>query len=239
MSPVGDRDPSESPPPSPPPTHVKGRGKRQDPPPPPLPPKKQKKPKQKKPPPTLAYEKTNKELDQSVKQELDRQIFKVKEPPVEKPIDRVKFHHFMRKMEEETRKKLDDIPKPLTDYDRQVLNTQCIKKKTASSFPQLGTQSKQSIPDLKVLSTYEKQVSEFNKDETGLTKAQIRGDDAIPTQQGTYRVTIPLTTFEQQLHDFAKSVGLTPAQLLGDEEIAPHKGANRPKYVPGCELVRL
>jgi hypothetical protein len=82
-------------------------------------------------------------------------------------------------------------------------------------------------------------VSEFNKDETGLTKAQIRGDDAIPTQQGTYRVTIPLTTFEQQLLDFAKSVGLTPAQLLGDEEIAPHKGANRPKYVPGCELVRL
>jgi hypothetical protein len=31
---------------------------------------------------------------------LDRQIFKVKEPPVEKPIDRVKFHHFMKKMEE-------------------------------------------------------------------------------------------------------------------------------------------
>jgi hypothetical protein len=35
---------------------------------------------------------------------LDRQIFKVKEPPVEKPIYQVKFHHFMRKMEEERRK---------------------------------------------------------------------------------------------------------------------------------------
>jgi translation initiation factor IF-3 len=35
---------------------------------------------------------------------LDRQIFKVKEPPVKKPIDRVKFHRFMKKMEEERRK---------------------------------------------------------------------------------------------------------------------------------------
>jgi hypothetical protein len=35
MSPIGDRDPNESPPPSPPPSHVKGKskGKRQDPPP--------------------------------------------------------------------------------------------------------------------------------------------------------------------------------------------------------------
>jgi hypothetical protein len=37
--------------------------------------------------------------------------------------------------------------------------------------------------------------------------------------------------YEQQLRDFAKSVGLTPAQLQGDGEITPHKGANRPKYV--------
>jgi hypothetical protein len=69
------------------------------------------------PPPKLAYEKTNEELDQSVRQELEIQIFKVKEPPVEKPIVRVKFHHFMRKMEEERRKNQMDIPKPLTDYN--------------------------------------------------------------------------------------------------------------------------
>jgi hypothetical protein len=87
-----------------------------------------------------------------------------------------------------------------------------------------------------VLSTYEQQVSEFNK-ETGLTEAQIRGEDAIPTHEGTYRATRPLTTYEQKLLDFAKSSGLTPAQLPGDEEIAPHKGANRSDYVPGCELV--
>jgi hypothetical protein len=44
----------------------------------------------------------------------------------------------------------------MTDYDRQVLKTKHVKKKTTSSVPQVGTQSKQSIPDLKVLSTYEK-----------------------------------------------------------------------------------
>jgi hypothetical protein len=87
-----------------------------------------------------------------------------------------------------------------------------------------------------VLSTYEQQVVEFNK-ETCLIQAQIRGEDAIPTLEGTYRATRPLTMYEQQLLDFAKSSGLTPAQLLGDEEITPHKGANRPDYVPGREHV--
>jgi hypothetical protein len=139
-------------------------------------------------------------------------------------------------MEEERRRKPDDLPKPLSDYDRQVLKTQCVKRKTSSEVPQLGTQSKQSIPDFKVLSTFDQQVSEFNK-ETGLTEAQIRGADAIPTHEGTYRTTRPLTTYEQQLLYFAKSSGLTPAQLLGEEEIASHKGANRPKYVPRHELV--
>jgi hypothetical protein len=124
----------------------------------------------------------------------------------------------------------------LSDYDRQVLKTQCAKKKTASKVPQLGTQSKKSIPDLKVISTFDQQVSEFNKD-TGLTVAQIRGEDAIPTHEGTYRETRPLTPYEQQLLDFAKSSGLTPTQLLGEEEIAKHKCANRPEYVPGREFV--
>jgi hypothetical protein len=49
-------------------------------------------------------------------------------------------------------------------------------------------------------------VIEFNK-ETGLTEAQIREEDAIPIQEGTYRATRPLTTYEQQLLDFAKSLG--------------------------------
>jgi hypothetical protein len=61
----------------------------------------------------------------------------------------------MRKMEEERRRKPDDLAKPLSDYDRQVLKTQRVKKKTSSKVPQLGTQSKQSIPDLKVLSTFD------------------------------------------------------------------------------------
>jgi hypothetical protein len=60
--------------------------------------------------------------------------------------------------------------------------------------------------------------------ETGLTKAQISGEGAIPTHEGTYKSTRPLTTYEQQLLDFAKSLGLTRAQLIGEEEIAPHNG---------------
>jgi hypothetical protein len=151
-------------------------------------------------------------------------------------IDRVKFHRFMRKMEEERRQKPNDLPKTLRDYDRQVLKIQCVKKKTASKVPQLGTQSKQYIPDLKVLSTYDQQVFEFNN-QTSLTEAQIRGEDTIPTHEGIYRATRPLTTYEQQLLDFSKSSGLTPAQLLGEEEIATHKGANRPLYVPRRGLV--
>jgi hypothetical protein len=70
--------------------------------------------------------------------------------------------------------------------------------------PQHGTQSKQSIPNLKVLSTNDEQMSEFNN-ETSLTEAQIRGEDAIPSHEGTYRATRPLTTYEQQLLDFSKS----------------------------------
>jgi hypothetical protein len=44
------------------------------------------------------------ELDESVRREMDRQIFNIKEPPIEKLIDQVKFHRFMKKMEEESRK---------------------------------------------------------------------------------------------------------------------------------------
>jgi hypothetical protein len=131
--PVVDMDPSESPPP----THVKGKGKRHAPPPPP---KKEKKPKQKKPPPKLAYDMTNEELREAVREEMDRQIFKSPKPPVEKPIDWVKFHRFMRKIDEERRKKPhDDLPNPLSDYDWQVLKTQRAKKKTTSKVSQLGT----------------------------------------------------------------------------------------------------
>jgi hypothetical protein len=139
-------------------------------------------------------------------------------------------------MEEERRNKPNDLPKPLSDYDRQVLKTQRGKKKTSSKDPQLGTQLKLSIPDLKVLSTFDQQVSEFNRD-TILTTSPIQGEDAIPTHEGTYRATRPLTPYEQQLLDFAKSSGLTTTQLLGEEEIAKHKGANRLEYVPGRELV--
>ena len=85
-----------SPPPSsPPPPKSKGSKRRAPP-----PTKKQNKPRQKKPPPKLPYEKTIEELDVSVREELDCQIFKGK-PPVEKKTDMVKFHRFIQKMEEE------------------------------------------------------------------------------------------------------------------------------------------
>jgi hypothetical protein len=93
----------------------------------------------KNPPPKLTYDKTEEDLDESVHAELDRQIFKAPKPRVEKPIDQVNFHHFMRKMEEERRRKPDeDFPNPLSDYDRQVLKTQRGKKKPSSKVPELG-----------------------------------------------------------------------------------------------------
>ena len=112
------------------------------------------KPKEKKPPPKLPYERTSEELDEIVRKELDDQIFKVKKLPVEKPIDRVKFHRFMKKTEAHKRKEPEKPP--LSDYDRTVLKLQKQNKKqkmkVGSIVPQLGTQSKQSIPSLKVLS---------------------------------------------------------------------------------------
>jgi hypothetical protein len=68
----------------------------------------------------------------------------------------------------------------MIDYERKVLKTQRAKKKTSYSVLQLGTQSKQSMLVLKVLSMYEQQLAEFNK-ETSLTEAQILGENAIPT----------------------------------------------------------
>jgi hypothetical protein len=62
-------------------------------------------------------------------------------------------------MEDTRRRKPNDLPKQLTEYDRQVHKTQRVKKKTSYKVPQHGTPSKQSIPDLKVLSTFDQQVS--------------------------------------------------------------------------------
>ena len=80
-----------------------------------------------------------------------------------------------------------------------------------------------------MLSTYEQQLLQFRKD-TGLTPAQLRGEDEIQPHEVANR---PLSTYEQQLLEFAKEAGLTPAQLQGEDEIQKHEGANRPKYEPG------
>jgi hypothetical protein len=71
----------------------------------------------------------------------DRQIFKKKKPPVDKPTDRVKLHRFMRKIE------ADKIKEPekssLCDYDRMALKIdkhKKIEKNVGKGIPQLGTQ---------------------------------------------------------------------------------------------------
>jgi hypothetical protein len=124
---------------------------------------------------------------------------------------------------------------PWTGYDRKY-SRQRARKKIGSSVPQLGIQLKQFILTLELLSTYEQQLFQFNK-ETCLTTAQLQGEDAIPAHEVPNRPNRPLTKYEQQSLDFAKSAGLIPAQLHGDEEISLHKGENRPKYVLGRELM--
>lgn len=102
-SPVADKDPSKSPP------SVKGKGFKSRARYPPPPPPNKKRPKQKKPPQKLSYETTESETDAAVQEEMDRQIFKVKKTSVEKPIDQVKFHHFIRHMETKRRKNLSYV----------------------------------------------------------------------------------------------------------------------------------
>ena len=53
---------------------------------------------------------------------MDDQIFKVKRPPVEKPIDHVRLHRFILAMEGDKRKDLEKPP--LSDYDRTTLKFQ-------------------------------------------------------------------------------------------------------------------
>jgi hypothetical protein len=73
---------------------------------------------------------------------------------------------------------------------------------------------KKSIPTLKVLSTYEQQLVQFNK-ETCLTATQLRGEDAIPAYEVPNRPNGPLTKYEQQLLDFAKLAGLNQLNFKG------------------------
>ena len=178
------KDPSVSPTPSPP--KSKGSKRGHHPPPPPRRPKKQRIPKEKPPPPKLPYEKTSEELDAAVRKELDDQIFKKKKTTVEKPIDQVKFHRFLRQKEEEKRR----VPQkpPLSDYDRTALkmHKQMKKQKVGSTVPQLGTQSKQSIPPLKVLSEMDQKLLLFGAD-ARLTPAQLLGDEEIENHPGSGR----------------------------------------------------
>ena len=70
-------------------------------------------------------------------------------------------------------------PKKLpSDYERQIRKNN--QKRKGRPVPQLGEQSKQSVPDLKVLSDSEMVMIDFVV-QTNLTKAQLRGEDDIPT----------------------------------------------------------
>lgn len=114
-----DKDPSVSPP-------VLRKGSKRPGHPPPPPPTKKQKPREKKPPPKLAYEKTEEELDAAVWEELDRQIFKKRKPPAEKPIDQVKFHRFMKQIEDKRR--ANEKP-PLSDYDHTARQSRLTKRR--------------------------------------------------------------------------------------------------------------
>ena len=68
---------------------------------------------------------------------------------------------------------------PLSDYDRQITKSwEKPRNRLRNQVPQLGQQSKQSIPPLKVLSEKDVATAQFVL-ESGLTKAQIRGDKKV------------------------------------------------------------
>ena len=64
---------------------------------------------------------------------------------------------------------------PLSDYERQITKSwEKPSNRRRNQVPQLGQQSKQSIPPLKVLSEKDAATAQFVL-ESGLTKAQLEG----------------------------------------------------------------
>ena len=73
---------------------------------------------------------------------------------------------------------------PLSDYDRQITKSYAKKSnRRYNQVPQLGQQSKQSIPPLKVVSEQDAATAQFVL-ESGLTKAQLLEEAPIEVHPG-------------------------------------------------------
>ena len=73
---------------------------------------------------------------------------------------------------------------PLSDYDRQITKSwEKPSNRRRNQVPQLGQQSKRSIPSLKVLSDQDVATAQFML-ESGLTKAQLLEEAPIEVHPG-------------------------------------------------------
>ena len=123
---------------------------------------------------------TAKELTTHVEKDV-RDHFKPKKPLPKKPVDPAAKKFFLSMMCQ---------PKPplMSDYDHSI--TKSWEKKSNrrenQRVPQLGEQSKKTVPPLVVLSKEDEGTVEFIK-ETNLTKSQLLGREKIPVHQGAGR----------------------------------------------------
>ena len=144
------------------------------PPPPALPPKKTRKKKEKPPPEKLPYERTDEETTAIYEDTVRKWFDDLKErrkPPQKEPVDPVGQKHFIKQCQPVQKERE-------SDYDRSIRKSYSDPKNRVSSgksVTQLGTQSKQTIEPLVVLSKEEIILAEFAA-ETNLTKAQLQGD---------------------------------------------------------------
>lgn len=134
--------------------------------------------KEKPPPPKLAYEMTDEELAESVRQ-YNKEFFAPRKPEPKQPMDPAAKKFFVSQMKP-VQKAKD------SDYERQIKKSYSNpenRKSNAKKIPQLGEQAKQSVPPLKVLSKDEQLMADFVLT-TGLTREQILGAPIEPHQGG-------------------------------------------------------
>ena len=117
------------------------------------------------------------ELDKSVREHVRAHFVPKKPPPVHQwsEADKKYFRSLLQLK----------YRAPLSDYDRQITKSwEKPSNHRRNQVPQLGQQSKQSIPPLKVLSVKDAATAQFVL-ESGLTKAQLLEEAPIEVHPGS------------------------------------------------------
>ena len=152
-------------------------------------------PKKVKTPEKLSYEKTNEELEESIRADVKAQLAPKKPPtdPIKELLNTIPKENIDR-----TINNLYNPPaSPLTDYERCIEKThssQMEQKKCGKKVPQLGEQEVQSIDPLKVFSD---KASLYNDN----VAHQVLGDTGYTIAEMAYKYVLgqPLVTDKKAL----------------------------------------